>query len=163
MDRRWVCGLWKDKSCRPTSLNILFSFSQHFQPWPKIKRPTPSAPPHKSSPLSPFYLSLALPSFSAVTSSGQLRSIALWRTKPFFVYMATERQAGRGVERGERREGWAGEKDNQAHTCTHHIGSAWFQRGVVLETGACDRNWKKENWLLITCCTPMCKWVSVCV
>ncbi len=75
-----------------------------------------SAPSHNSA-LSLFhrpFLSLPL-SFSAVTSSVQLPSIALWRTKPGFVYMATERR-----DRWGWSEGWGRENDrytrNQAHT-----------------------------------------------
>lgn len=62
-----------------------------------------SAPaPLRVSPLS-LYLSIYLPclslsSFSAVTSSGQLPRVALSRTKPGFVYMATERRDGRDAE-----------------------------------------------------------------
>lgn len=66
--------------------------------------------------------SLPVPSsFSAVTSSEQLLSVALSRTKPGFVYMVTERRDGWGWRRR------AGENDRHARAARHHIGFVCFQ------------------------------------
>lgn len=152
MGERWACGLWKDKSCRPISLNIFFSLFQ-----PSSLDPKSFSPPlfGSSAQLSFISFSIYLPclslplSFSTVTSSGQLPSVALWRTKPGFVYMATERRNRWGWR---RREGWARENDrrtrNQACTYTSHRLS-WIP-GHVTRIG------KRENWLLITRCVSVC-------
>lgn len=60
-----------------------------------------------------FFLRLLYLS-TAVTSNGQLPSVALWRTKPGFVDMVTERQDRWGWS---MREGW--ERKWQAHTHNH--------------------------------------------
>lgn len=89
-------------------LGIYFSSLSSLFSSPPARPDDNSTPaPLRVSPLS-LYLSIYLPrlslsSFSAVTSSGQLPRVALSRTKPGFVYMATERRDGRDAE-AERHE-----------------------------------------------------------
>lgn len=135
MGERWACGLWKDKSCRPISLNIFFSLFQPSSLDPKSFVPSLFC---SSTQLSFVSFSIYLPfpslplSFSTVTSSGQLPSVALWRTKPGFVYMVTEWRDGWGWR---SREGWARENDrqtrNQAHTHTHPVRLSWIPGHVT--------------------------------
>lgn len=168
MGERWACGLWKDKSWRPISFNIFFSLFQPSSLDPKIIRPSLVLLLHATLHYLFFYLSPCFlplpPSFSTVTSSRQLPSVALWRTKPGFVYMVTEWRAG-----WRWREGWARGNDrharNQARTYTSHRLCLFRGEGCRGYLGMWQES---EKGKLIAhyhprVCVLMCEWVDVCV
>lgn len=110
--------------------------------------------------LFPYLSSAPVPSsFSAVTSSGQQLSIALSRTQPGVVYMATERRDGWRQRRRERR---ARENDRHNQVCVHaHTLTSHrlylFLGKTVMDACACHSNHKKKKkWLLITHSACLC-------